>query len=294
MDDDVSCLTEFWTSLEAGQPYLLSQDYTNSADSRTLTDSVAYGSEQTCYQPPYGYSYALVDDAWDKTTQFNSCDNLMSYQELRNVLQADLCSQVTQEHGIYSTSELPLSSATEHAPELPPALVEDFVQMEGATISDRITQEIPKETSAPPNVVVSSDLPTKKYRRSRNNYAVLAGEQTCSFCERSFNRPANLTQHIKAQHSGTKKERCDICGKRFHLRLDLEIHELHHKAENKRFTCMYCPIKFYHKPDVIRHQKAAHTGKPWLCKCCGKGFVRMDHLRNHEKRKAAHNALAEE
>lgn len=271
-----------------------------------MSNSVACGSELARYfqafscdaQPPSTYSHGqMIGDTWDMMNQFNNCDQVVkTYHELQSIPQADLCMRVELEFGMNCASTLPLSSATQDAPKLPPALVEDSITIESPRISDLPVQKIPKETCITPDSDVNSNLPSKKHSQVRKVHS-FGGIHACSSCNRSFNHRRYLILHIKSKHSGLKNERCAICGKQFHLREELEKHRLRHNAENKPITCEYCPKKFNFKCDMKRHMQAVHTGPPLSCQCCGKGFVRMDYLVDHEirfqknKTKAANQSM---
>ncbi|XP_065095205.1 zinc finger protein 260-like [Ochlerotatus camptorhynchus] len=308
MDQPCSSQSDFWTSFKTEGSHTPSQDYLQPKkesseylsyfDIETFYDSVAYGDGPACHvKPDYpfswgaqthcSYSYAQSDDGpLDQNNNHNNnyCD-LTSYQDLESVAQADLCTQVAQEVASFPAGESFLSPILQESDEVPPELVKNLLQMEESSMPVPIKQEISEEIPAvpPPVVEFPFHLPLKKRR-----YVIAQhnadGKYPCPSCDRAFNRQGHLTQHCNAHHSGPMEQRCHICGKRFRLREELEKHQLRHKEQNKTWECEHCPKKFNYKFDMIRHVKAVHTEAPHSCQFCGKGVVRLDHLRQHENK----------
>lgn len=315
MDQPCSSLTDYWTNFKTEESYTPSPDYLQPKkessefpsyfDIETFYDSVAYGDEPACYvNPDYpfswgaqthcSYSYDQTDD--DPLDQNNNhiadCCDLTSYQKLESVSQPDLCTQVAQEAVSFPTGESFLSPLLQETDKVPPELVENLLLMEEPSLPIPIKQEIPEEIPAvPPSAVefpspavaIPSHLPLKKRRYVIGRHST-DGKYPCPSCDRSFNHQGHLTQHCNAHHSGPMEQRCHICGKRFRLLEELEKHQLRHKEQNKTWECAHCPKKFNYKFDMIRHVKAVHTEAPHRCEFCGKGVVRLDHLRLHEKK----------
>lgn len=302
MDHCASHIPDFWTTFRTEQPDLPPSDVANYCDLQVVPDSAAHGSEPACdfnpsypylwqVQPPCTYYYAqTVDNPVVEHNEPNFHNHLTSYHEEKHVPQVDICDQVAQRAAPFNTSESILSPLDQETNKLPSELVENALKKEDCVMLTSIMQEILAEngTRVPPQMEEdplrhsSTEDTPKEAETTTNPYVIRL--YACSSCGRIFNYQSHLTQHIKAQHSGPKKERCEVCGKRFGQRDDLEKHKIRHSEDNKKIECKHCPKKFNYRTDMIRHQKAAHTGPLNSCQFCGRPFVRMDHLRNHELR----------
>lgn len=120
-----------------------------------------------------------------------------------------------------------------------------------------------------PKVVNSTDpeLPTKL---------------ECALCKKTFNGHAYFMQHYKTRHSGEQQFKCKKCGKKFFDDASLQSHLQNHVT--KDFKCSQCSRLFAHKYDLSRHMKTHLTRLPHECEFCTKGFVRRDHMKQHELR----------
>jgi uncharacterized Zn-finger protein len=108
----------------------------------------------------------------------------------------------------------------------------------------------------------------------------------CKFCDRSFNKRSNLTQHINYYHGTDRPFKCCKCSKTFVTEIALENHEEKHQSKNKPFKCEVegCDRAYSTKFDLKRHINSNHKtgGKIHTCDC-GKSFGRQDHLVKHKK-----------
>jgi len=102
----------------------------------------------------------------------------------------------------------------------------------------------------------------------------------CQMCPKTFNLRWHYTQHMNSIHSEERKFRCQKCGKRFPQQELLEKHIMKHFG-NKPFKCSKCEKSYHNKIDQKRHEKSHEDVRDHVCKVCGFGFIRFDHLQNH-------------
>ena len=100
----------------------------------------------------------------------------------------------------------------------------------------------------------------------------------CSLCEKSFNSPACLRQHMLT-HIGEKTRLCSVCGKLFATADALRKHRVVHTAI-RSFSCPTCEMSFKRSGHLKKHI-SIHTEKSHRCTVCGKGFVLDSYLRQH-------------
>ncbi|XP_053667857.1 zinc finger protein 235-like [Anopheles marshallii] len=130
----------------------------------------------------------------------------------------------------------------------------------------------------------------------------------CVFCDVSFNRKSNLTEHVRRCHNEERPFICEICGKRFSSHVGLKKHAIlhcsgqrklpivtrlskefhckecdkrfgtsiqyhsHRRQHVKRYQCSYCGIRISQLRDFEDHENT-HTGsRPYECRSCGKKF----------------------
>lgn len=102
----------------------------------------------------------------------------------------------------------------------------------------------------------------------------------CECCDKTFNGNSYYLQHFKTHHSGEKRFKCMKCGKKF---FELEFLNRHfEKHVTKTNQCHQCPKMFAHKYDLTRHMITHLSKLPHECQFCFKGFVRRDHMKQHE------------
>jgi len=109
----------------------------------------------------------------------------------------------------------------------------------------------------------------------------------CTTCTKTFSRKSDLERHIKS-HLGIKDFQCIDCGKLFSEEWNLRQHvEIVHLHSNEVFPCNICGKEFKYKTSLHTHNKT-HLGitrrketKDFLCKDCGKQYVRDKELQEH-------------
>ncbi len=103
----------------------------------------------------------------------------------------------------------------------------------------------------------------------------------CTRCEKSFDRKAMFTRHIKVVHEKLKFP-CTLCDKSFTEKHNLSKHfnVVHEKL--KPFSCKFCKASFSQKNILNRHTNAIHHKlKPFSCSWCDKSFSIRSNLARH-------------
>ena len=103
----------------------------------------------------------------------------------------------------------------------------------------------------------------------------------CVTCNKEFNSPKYLEQHVQTMH---EKVPCIHCGKLFGIALmNRHIQSQHTINEEKRFKCDVCGKGFPVK-DKLKDHKNIHTGeKPYKCKFCSACFASRGTHATHQK-----------
>ena len=152
--------------------------------------------------------------------------------------------------------------------------------------------------------------PLEKIVISKKNHKLKPpADKFCSVCEKIFNRPDELTRHLREVHgmsrlscpacaiTFTRKEslqrhieaihlqsqqKCSICEQVFSNKdsLTRHIHDVHEAV--KKFKCPDCPLMFARKDTLDKHVKSAQAnwrrhGVEFHCNICGKDFVFLSH-----------------
>eukprot|EP00737_Agarophyton_chilense_P000365 gb/GEZJ01000412.1/.p1 GENE.gb/GEZJ01000412.1/~~gb/GEZJ01000412.1/.p1 ORF type:complete len:837 (-),score=50.13 gb/GEZJ01000412.1/:129-2639(-) len=97
-------------------------------------------------------------------------------------------------------------------------------------------------------------------------------------------KKGNLNRHIANKHEKIRAYACQVasCGKRFQTRLNLVRHE---KAvhQGRPFLCQHCPRTFKTDEHLQSHMASAHEGNPvaLACEVCGGCFGRRSTLNRH-------------
>ncbi|CAG9990714.1 unnamed protein product [Clonostachys byssicola] len=92
----------------------------------------------------------------------------------------------------------------------------------------------------------------------------------CSRCDRYFNSPLAMEQHIR---DSPKHNICGACNDDFELREDLEEH-----CEYWHDYCRHCSRFFDSAEDLDQHDVLQHD----MCIVCGRYFISENNLRYHK------------
>lgn len=108
---------------------------------------------------------------------------------------------------------------------------------------------------------------------------------TCSQCGVNIRgKRGNLNRHIANKHNNLRAHGCSFegCQRRFQTRLNLIRHEraVH---QGRPFVCAHCPRAFKSKDDRISHEITAHArvSHRLACNVCGCCFARRSTLNRH-------------
>jgi len=112
---------------------------------------------------------------------------------------------------------------------------------------------------------------TKKGKRKRGH--------ECDVCEKVFDRPSNLTRHMRAD-TNEKPYECDVCEKRFSDSSGLKNHMRIHTNE-KPYECDVCEKAFRESGTLQIHMRTHTSERPYECDVCEKRFSRSDVLKSH-------------
>jgi uncharacterized Zn-finger protein len=105
----------------------------------------------------------------------------------------------------------------------------------------------------------------------------------CQFCNKQFNRPGRLTDHIEKHHSETSKLICDFsgCYKTFRVWSALQLHI---KTDHPRLECEICGKKCVGPSGLANHMKIHNETtviKLWKCSECFQKFQRKEDTVRH-------------
>ncbi|GAB0100772.1 hypothetical protein DMENIID0001_168590 [Sergentomyia squamirostris] len=114
------------------------------------------------------------------------------------------------------------------------------------------------------------------------------GDIPCTFCEKIFENPLQLSDHVMLKHKKREKRDsvvkipfdCPICGTTITTRKYIRIHMANHGNE-KDFECSICTRRFAVRKQLTRHMSTHKILKPFKCEVCEAGFTRKTHLESH-------------
>jgi len=132
---------------------------------------------------------------------------------------------------------------------------------------------------------------------------------TCEFCNVSYSRFCDLSNHDRTTHDEMPKEfSCPTCGKLFLTENRLQIHQnafhgekafscdmcnvrckskhtlrTHMRKHSGIFTCSYCNLTTASNAALVSHVRI-HTGeKPFVCDMCGNSYASKLGLTSHKR-----------
>lgn len=132
---------------------------------------------------------------------------------------------------------------------------------------------------------------------------------TCEFCDVTFSRFCDLSNHDRTSHEDMPKEfSCPTCGKLFLTDSRLQIHQnafhaekafscdicnvrckskhtlrTHMRKHSGVFTCSYCNLTTASNAALVSHVRV-HTGeKPFVCDLCGNSYASKLGLTSHKR-----------
>ena len=76
----------------------------------------------------------------------------------------------------------------------------------------------------------------------------------CNTCGKTYNKTAQLNQHIRSTHLNEKPHECPTCGKCFARKEKLKDHILIHTGILK-YRCVYCEKGFNNTGSLWNHKK---------------------------------------
>ena len=105
---------------------------------------------------------------------------------------------------------------------------------------------------------------------------------SCPKCEKNFERPRFLKNHLEFVHQGIVKNKCSSCGMCFERHEYLKRH-VRDKHLEKKFQCESCAYKTAIKANLDTHRRT-HTGeKPFACEQCPLRFSDESYFKQHLK-----------
>ncbi|XP_044759904.1 zinc finger protein 58-like [Coccinella septempunctata] len=102
----------------------------------------------------------------------------------------------------------------------------------------------------------------------------------CQYCNKNFDKPKNLTEHIRLQHRANGKvNKCKICEKEF---INASLLRNHVKIHVKSFKCEYCDKIFGSRYNLQIHLVVHTKERKFQCDECGNYYGTKTALKNHK------------
>ena len=108
----------------------------------------------------------------------------------------------------------------------------------------------------------------------------------CNFCDKVYNTPHSLKQHLYGHLKTTMNHKCLRCRRKFPFYSQLKIHMLSH-TKTAKFTCNECYQTYKFRHDMQRHRRQ-HFAPTVTCVNCdyeGTPLSLKEHNRQHDSRK---------
>ena len=130
----------------------------------------------------------------------------------------------------------------------------------------------------------------------RNFHEQITNCHICKLCDKKFDRPGRLANHMEKYHSETPKLMCDFpdCYKTFRVWSALQLHI---KNDHPRLECEICGKKCLGQSGLTNHMKIHNDEtvlKLWGCIECGEKFQKKDDAVKHYAEKHPLITLPEE
>ena len=155
-------------------------------------------------------------------------------------------------------------------------------------ISNRTTINIPEHEIMPPNNDDFRQALTGIVPEARL-VGIIGDPKLPSSQHRAYQRPEPTDKWIILTDDKKKPFECGYegCGKRYTRKNNLRLHFVKHTRDSP-YKCYLgeCNgrIAFPREQELIWHIHSHHTfQRPYQCEVCSRGFIRLDHLKNHRK-----------
>ncbi|XP_026480014.1 zinc finger protein 98-like [Ctenocephalides felis] len=104
---------------------------------------------------------------------------------------------------------------------------------------------------------------------------------TCKICHKTCKQSNGLTRHMKAMHSGERREfKCNICKKTFTYLCHFNSHMMIHSGVRPH-ECTICDKTFTTLSNLNSHLLIHNKVRPHKCTICNKAFNYLNSLKRH-------------
>lgn len=112
----------------------------------------------------------------------------------------------------------------------------------------------------------------------------------CRCCFERFPDETDLTNHITKNHTNGKKNVCYYCGKSYVFESVLRTHIVKYHSDKKKCYCDVCQKR----SELKINSKKIQTDQIFVCKYCGRRFLRKYNLDRHVNRHFGINVIPNE